>query len=432
MHQKKMDEGFDRLVEDSGFLRYHAACAQRREFNAFDVLRYAEYEIRHSNVLAWLLDPGETHGIRRAFLAWFLGRVSESIPDRGEQRVRVEREQHRVDITIFLEGDRGRHIVAIENKTGGYSPEHSDQVLGYAKVLREEYPEHALHNVLLTTSREVPVLDQEIAHVSWSDIRAQIEEIDNAGRFEREEVAAFVRQYLAAVDRLLGPGEHDDHDFRKLLSRRQSLLRHVFEVLVSDGDDGVRATVPNRHAHYRDTVVRLARDFGQQPKRLRDEAARVLEGRGMAPTKTSARGGGAYWLNWDLVEAEALGIGGCIKWTIEFLYREVRALLQVPPDGRGETVDRILRFLRATPVDRRRRDRYPMSRIEFDYFDIYSHRLVGDDILSGRSTAAVTEAVEREVKNFLDSDDSDYRRIGDYFKCLAFRHDGAVAPVGEG
>ena len=263
-------------------------------------------------------------------------------------------------------------------------------------------------------------------HVSWSDVGARIKELHNAGAFEREEVAAFVRQYLVAVGRLIGPQEHDDHYFRKLLTGHQSLLRHMFGVLVNDGEDKVGETVPDRHAHYRATVVRLVRDFGQEPKRLREAVRQMLTDRGMATTITSSKGKRAFWLYWGLEEAEALGIDGwCIRWCIDFQYREVRALLEVPSYGHEEMVNRILAFMRETPVDRRLRDRYPMRSKEFNYFDIYSHQLVGDDILSGRSTAAVTEAVLREVANFLDSEDSDYKRIRDYFKCLAFQHDVA-------
>jgi hypothetical protein len=32
------------------------------KFNLFRVLRFEHGEIRHSNVLAWLLDPAESHG----------------------------------------------------------------------------------------------------------------------------------------------------------------------------------------------------------------------------------------------------------------------------------------------------------------------------------------------------------------------------------
>ena len=38
------------------------------KFNLFDVLKVARNEIRHSNMLSWLLDPRENHGIGDAFL----------------------------------------------------------------------------------------------------------------------------------------------------------------------------------------------------------------------------------------------------------------------------------------------------------------------------------------------------------------------------
>jgi hypothetical protein len=37
-------------------------------FNIFDALRITRAEIRHSNFLAWLLDPAESHGHGTLFL----------------------------------------------------------------------------------------------------------------------------------------------------------------------------------------------------------------------------------------------------------------------------------------------------------------------------------------------------------------------------
>ena len=62
-----MEKGIRELLDDKAF-RDYAALTKERDFNAFDVLRYSDYEIRHSNVLAWLLTPGETHGVGAAFL----------------------------------------------------------------------------------------------------------------------------------------------------------------------------------------------------------------------------------------------------------------------------------------------------------------------------------------------------------------------------
>ncbi|MYC53042.1 MAG: hypothetical protein F4X47_12070 [Gammaproteobacteria bacterium] len=425
------DEELDRLVADSGFLRYHAEYVKRREFNAFDVLRYAEYEIRHGNVMAWLLDPNETHGIGRVFLEWFLGqaRLPGRLPGKivcgdGGQKVRVERELHYVDVMIFLEGDQGRHIVAIENKPGWASPEHYDQVRGYAAVLRAKYGDHEIHNVLLSSSREGIEDEDEIAHVSWRDVGARIETMHDAGIFGQGEVAPFIRQYLVAVGRLIRPEESDADYLRKLLDDHHSLLKYMFGALGDEGgEQEIRAMVRERHAHYQDTVLRLVKTFGQEPERLRSEVRDLLASRGIETTITSSKGKVVLWLSWDLQEAQGLGLGGTggrIYWFFQFTLRSVVVVLESSP-GRRDAVDRIVACMRKIPVDRRRRGRYPMKAGAFNHFHFYRHELVGDEILSGKSTAEVTEAVRQAVDEFLDAEDSDYTRINDYFQCLAFR-----------
>ena len=128
------------------------------------------------------------------------------------------------------------------------------------------------------------------------------------------------------------------------------------------------------------------------------------------------------WLNWELEAAQALGIPWCVRWFLAFEHRQISVGLEVPSRCRKKgAVKDLLAFVGETPIDRRRRDRYPMRRGEYGYFDIYSHRLVGDEILSGTSTEAVTESVLQAVADFLDAEDSDYTRINDYFRCLAFR-----------
>ncbi|MCY4646689.1 MAG: hypothetical protein OXE73_07440 [Gammaproteobacteria bacterium] len=47
-----MESDLRKLIDDRLFRNYHREFPKPREFNTFDVLRYADYEIRHSNVLA--------------------------------------------------------------------------------------------------------------------------------------------------------------------------------------------------------------------------------------------------------------------------------------------------------------------------------------------------------------------------------------------
>ena len=100
------------LIDDRRFQQYHEATLEPREFNVFDVLRNADYEIRHSNVIAWLLQPDDTHGLNGRFLRWFVDHLNERADKAGVERILatdyeasnidVERELDYVDITVFF------------------------------------------------------------------------------------------------------------------------------------------------------------------------------------------------------------------------------------------------------------------------------------------------------------------------------------------
>ena len=346
----------------------------------------------------------------------------------GGQTVRVARELYYVDVTIFLESDRGRHIVAVENKPSPASPEHYEQARAHLERLRPKYSGHRHHGVLLSTSRkgiegEDRHPEDPIAHVSWRDVGVQIKTMIGEGAFGDRNVAAFIRQYLVAVGRLIGPEESDTDYFRQLLDDHHSLLKHMSGALGEErGEHKVREMVPDGHAHYRDTVVRLVKDFRQEPGRLRDEVRDLLTSRGI---ETTIRG---PWLNWELEAAPALGIPWCIRWVLDFQYRQISVCLEVPSHCRNkEAVKDLLAFVRERPIDRRRRERYPMRADGYGYYHVFNHELVADEILSGKSAEEVTEAVLHAVTEFLKAEDSDYTRINDYFQCLAFRPEAAVA-----
>jgi hypothetical protein len=104
--------------------------ALEREFNVLKIFGFEKGEIRHSNVLAWLLSPYESHGIGDRFLRRWLMRViydsdrsmalAASIVRFAAQpfkRVLVHREWHHIDLLIEIEfQDSERWVIAIENK----------------------------------------------------------------------------------------------------------------------------------------------------------------------------------------------------------------------------------------------------------------------------------------------------------------------------
>lgn len=102
------------------------------KFNLFDVLKISRTEIRHSNMLAWLLNANENHSMGDLFIKGIIQRLVENNSE-GRYDVfqtllmdlysfSVFREWRNID--ILLVSDMEKTLIAIENKVG--ASEHSD------------------------------------------------------------------------------------------------------------------------------------------------------------------------------------------------------------------------------------------------------------------------------------------------------------------
>ena len=87
-----------------------------RDFNVFRALRIDQFEVRHSNMLGWLLDPHETHGFGSAFLEKFLPVLlnADKIPKDELLSFVVRREEGYKD--IVLRSRENQIVIVIENK----------------------------------------------------------------------------------------------------------------------------------------------------------------------------------------------------------------------------------------------------------------------------------------------------------------------------
>ena len=132
------------------------------KFNLFDVLKISRAEIRHSNMLAWLLDPSESRGIGDSFLKGMLQRLVENDSD-GRYDIfqlllldtysfSVYREWKNID--LLLVSEKEKIVIAIENKVGAH--EHSNQLNRYRTILEKEYADYKKICVLLTPDGEEP------------------------------------------------------------------------------------------------------------------------------------------------------------------------------------------------------------------------------------------------------------------------------------
>lgn len=434
------------LIDDDRFQAFHRELVKPREFNTFDVLQYADYEIRHSNVLAWLLRPGDTHGIGARFVRWFVDHVNGRL--RAEDRVRVVensfeaanvdvwRERERVDITIRFK--REKWLIAVENKLEAATSDHLGQVMGYDRLLRGKHEKHSVGSVLLSASRDGSVKDSGIAHVGWDSVAEAIRSV-RAEEFASPSVEAFIRQYVDMVERWLRPAGGEG--FKALLGDHRSVLKEMRRVLKKDGDDGVRGMGPEDRAEYRDSLVRLVRESRHDPKELRGAVRdKYLKGRGVVPASSQNARAGVYWLSWmerplgDAVRRMG-GKPSSFGWEMGFTHHIVDldfVFYRNPKGGEDASfVDRLMSFVENTPINRQKTGGYSVMDKGYGWTTVYRKELLTHDELVEMSAPEVRDEVIRRLKDFMDSDDSEYRRIDDYFQCLAFGLEADPRPSGS-
>lgn len=125
------DPEFKSLVRD----------AEGSGFTVFDVLGTADYEIRHSNVIGWLLDRAGSHrqGSLFAEILWNQMKEDQNLPGLTFENYGLDREggneDERIDL-LLLDRDR-RWVVVVENKL--FSPETGDQLGRYFHYIEGRY-----------------------------------------------------------------------------------------------------------------------------------------------------------------------------------------------------------------------------------------------------------------------------------------------------
>ena len=118
------------------------------EVNIFNILKLNRIEIRHSNMLSWLISPNETHGLGDKFLKKLLiyatngtnmiimrGLTPIDIDLMELSNVVIYREKDNIDVLLISE--QNKLILAIENKIG--TGEHSNQLNRYRELLQSKY-----------------------------------------------------------------------------------------------------------------------------------------------------------------------------------------------------------------------------------------------------------------------------------------------------
>ena len=246
-----------------------------RRFNIFDVLGASRMEIRHSNVLAWLLDPSDTHGLGNAFLAGIIRCIIDRNGGKdyhflenllsGNCKVFVDREytspntdsKCRIDIRIVC----GNNVIIIENKVGAGERETlksedgliNGQLKDYVEITNADFPSPEIKKayLFLTPDGELPEDqdDQEIwGTLSYEDVLVVVENVCKSCAYIEEGPLRLIKDYLETLRRHVVKNEELLHACREVYLRHKAAF------------DLVKVTMDSERKRILDKSRRIVKD----------------------------------------------------------------------------------------------------------------------------------------------------------------------------
>lgn len=217
--------------------------AHLSRFNPIRVMRMERMEIRHSAILAWLLNPQESHGLSDQFLKAFLsealrGQAGLGFPTALDvvradlRKAQIRREWQNIDILIHLPEEGWAFVV--ENKFD--SRQHSGQLTRYIEkvqtLIQQDERELIVRGVFLTLHDEEPA-DSRYAPINYDKICEILPDVlTREAHALSVEAKTFLNHYLEILEEELGRSQQRtemEKLARELYREHKKVLDFVIE-----------------------------------------------------------------------------------------------------------------------------------------------------------------------------------------------------------
>lgn len=218
--------------------------AHLSKFNPIKTMRMARMEIRHSAILAWLLNPQETHGLGDKFLKAFISEALRGHPtamhpsalqvsQADMMDTEVRREWRHIDILLLSPANKW--IFVIENKFD--SGQHTNQLARYLKLVQSSFSKDDfshIRGIFLSLWDEDPD-DDRYAPINYGSICEILEQQAVSGRHPlTAEVETFVKHYLEIIREATGMSE-EQKELEKLARQLYRDHRRVLDFVIEHG-----------------------------------------------------------------------------------------------------------------------------------------------------------------------------------------------------
>lgn len=221
------------------------------EVNLMEILRVARKELQHSNFLAWLFNPNESHNlgdfaIKEFIKIYFKENQFQNLGTKAGLSVfdfvqlefddlEIRREYKNIDLIMLSQ--KNHFCIIIENKI--YSLEKKGQLEKYRNIIETEYPgfKHKIYIYLSLEDQDISISEQDIyVQLNYGHIIKLIEQIISNQRIKLADKTKFVfEQYLQTLKSMLNQNEQIEIVAQQLYKKYKGAFDLVLKYAVSPG-----------------------------------------------------------------------------------------------------------------------------------------------------------------------------------------------------
>ncbi len=208
--------------------------------NIFDILKVSKFEIRHSNMLAWLLDAKENHGLGDDFIKRFISYLAKRC-DSDDEALKllmsnatftIRREWKNIDLLLI--SPESKIVIVIENKFG--SGEHDGQLFRYKNMISDRFWDYQQYYLYLTLDGHISSDPDVWCSLGYENIIEWIELSLNTSIINSE-VSQILKQYLSILRReIMGYSREVIELCNKIYEKHKDALDLIYEN-INERDD---------------------------------------------------------------------------------------------------------------------------------------------------------------------------------------------------
>ena len=233
-----------KLILDDDFTNIQSLVNE--EINLMSILRVAHKELQHSNLLAWLFDTGETHGLGDYFIKEFIklyykeneyqdlggGSSNLSVFDFVNldfSDIEIKREHKNIDVLLLSESNS--LCIVIENKI--FAKEGKGQLTKYRSYIETEYPEFK-HKIYIYLSLFEQEISQSESHyyvqLTYEHVKKLVHQIlSNKNMSVRSNTRFVLEQYNQTLRTLMNENDEIEKIAKNLYGKYKSAFDLVFK-----------------------------------------------------------------------------------------------------------------------------------------------------------------------------------------------------------